>query len=118
MLGSADEVLHSFSNKKVQALITKGEWDKLKNNLDPPDDRIDKHLLLLGHDRLVHASHNMISFESRQYPSHGRLEAFKESCVDVVGVEVGQFNRAIFHLKFLSQRVSETCECKLACRVV
>ena len=111
-------MFHALSNEKVQALVSQSEWDELNNDLDPPDNRVDKDFLFLGHDRLIHASRHVVGLESRKYPPHRWLETLKEARVNVVGVEVGQFDWAVFHLELLSQGVGETSECKLACRVV
>ena len=111
-------MLHALAHQQIERLIAQGKWDKLQEEFDPPNDGLNENFFFFLHDRLKHASSHLISLKRRQYPSHRRFEALKQTRVYVVRIKVGQFDWAAFHLQFLTQCVCEARERKLAGRVV
>ena len=77
-----------------------------------------EHFLLLSHNSSVHAICHILQLQSWNNKSERRVKSFEQSSVDVVRVEVGHLNWTLIDLQLLSEAIDESCECKLACRVV
>ena len=96
-------MLHTLANEQVQCFVTNGKWDQLEDDLKPPDDLVNKDILLFRHNRAMHSSDYLVSLECGEDPAHRRLEALEQPSVNIVRVEVCHLDWTVFHVELLSQ---------------
>ena len=125
LIDPSNKVLHPFSDEHLGQLLSDFQWHYLNNSLEVPDDGANVDFFLLRANSIVNSLDDVVGVECRQDEPEARIEALKETSVDVVGINLrnqirGTIEplRIIRALHLLSEGFDETIESEFACTVV
>ena len=99
---AAYKIFHTLSHEQIAEPASHSERQNPKHIFQMPHRISNVNLFFFAHDAFKHASRDIFGFETGQNPAKSRSEALEKPRINVIGIEIGQFNWRILEEELLS----------------